>query len=275
VLFGLACLAICLLAYVTASAQAPASEQSVQDAMGRNANGMLKAANRDFDGAIADFSEAIRLNPLLADGFYNRGLAKASTGDVDGALADITTALSLAPRNPRGFTNLGKLKARKDDLVGAIADFSQALALNANDASTYLERGRAERRNGDLNAAGLDFERARTLDARLSPGGAQPNLARDGRYRVGSGVATPKVIREVKPRYTADAMFAKVQGAVLLECVVDVDGAVSDARVTQSLDPVLDIQALNAARQWQFEPGTKDGSSVPVIVTIQLGFTLK
>ena len=88
-------------------------------------------------------------------------------------------------------------------------------------------------------------------------------------------MTTPKVVREVKPRYTADAMFSRVQGSVLLECVVDVDGTVSDARVERSLDPVLDIQALNAARQWQFEPGTKDGMPVPVLVAIELSFTLK
>jgi TonB family protein len=235
---------------------------------------LLRTAISDFDGAIADYSEAIRLDPLFGDPIYNRGLAKASKGDFDGAATDIAASIVLAP-TARAFYNLGRLEVRKDDLVGAITDFSQALALDAHDAITYLERGRAERRHGDINAAGLDFERARALDVRLKPGTPQTSLAREGRYRIGSGVTTPKVVREVKPRYTSDAMLAKVQGSVLLECVVDVDGTVSDARVDRSLDPVLDIQALNAARQWQFEPGTKDGMPVPVLVVIELTFTLK
>jgi len=110
---------------------------------------------------------------------------------------------------------------------------------------------------------------------RLRPGGPQLSLVRDVRYRSGNGVGTPRVVREVKPRYPADALLARVQGSVVMECVVDVDGTVSDARVERSLDPVLDIEALNTARQWQFEPGTKDGRPVPVVVRIELTFTLK
>jgi TonB family protein len=273
-LFGLGSVAMCLLAPAETFAQEATPQQSAREAIRYNASGMLKAANRDFDGAIADYSEAIRLDPLFGDAVYNRGLARASQGDFDGAAADIAASIVLTPTS-RAFYNLGRLKIRKDDLVGAITDFSQGLAFDANDAALYLERGRAERRHGDLNAASLDFERARALDVRLKPGMPQKSLAREGRYRVGYGVTVPKVVREVKPRYTSDAMLAKVQGSVLLECVVDVDGTVSDARVERSLDPVLDIQALNAARQWQFEPGTKDGMPVPVVVVIELTFTLK
>jgi TonB family protein len=274
VLCWLGSLTTCLLGPATSFAQIPAAQQSVQDATRFNANGLLKMANGDLDGAIADYSEAIRLDPLLADARYNRGLARYGKGDLEGAMADITTSISISP-TAQAFYSLGRLKARKDDLVGAIADFSQALALHPNDAGTYLERGRAEQRHREINAARIDFDRARTLDARLRPGGPQPSLARDRRYRLGNGVTTPKVVREVKPQYTADAMLSKVQGAVFLECVVEIDGRVSDARVVQSLDPVLDIQALNAARQWEFEPGTKDGSPVPVLVVLELTFTLR
>ena len=49
-----------------------------------------------------------------------------------------------------------------------------------------------------------------------------------GVYRLGNGVTTPRVLREVKPQYTSDAMRAKVQGTVLLECVVQPDGTVGD-----------------------------------------------
>jgi TonB family protein len=275
VLFGLGYLAWSGAAQAAPPDQSPAAQESAREATRHNADGLLKAASQDFDGAIADYSEAIRLDPLFADAYYNRALVKGIKQDFDGAIKDFLTTVAIDPKNSRAFFNLGRLKASRDDLVGAIADLSQSLALNPNDAATYLERGRAERRHRELNAASIDFERARALDARLRPGGPQPSLARAGRYRVGNGVSTPKVVREVKPRYTADAMVAKVQGSVLLECVVDVDGSVSDARVTQPLDPVLDIQALNAARQWQFEAGTKDGSPVPVLVIIELTFTLK
>jgi len=99
----------------------------------------------------------------------------------------------------------------------------------------------------------------------------------DGFYRPGSGVTSPRVIEEKKPSYTADAMRAKVQGAVWLECIVLPDGTVGNVRVTRSLDSVfgLDQEAIKAARQWKFVPGMREGKPVPVLITIELTFTLR
>ena len=98
-----------------------------------------------------------------------------------------------------------------------------------------------------------------------------------GVYRPGSGVVNPRILREVKPQYTADAMRAKVQGTVLLECVVLADGTVGRVDVVRSLDPTfgLDFEAVKAARQWRFQPGTRFGEPVNVLVTIELTFTLR
>jgi protein TonB len=90
-------------------------------------------------------------------------------------------------------------------------------------------------------------------------------------------VQLPRPIREVKPQYTADAMRAKVQGVVLLECVVLPDGTVGKVEVIRSLDSTfgLDQEAIKAARQWRFAPGTRFGEPVAVLVTIELQFTLR
>ncbi len=73
----------------------------------------------------------------------------------------------------------------------------------------------------------------------------------------------------MKPKYTADAMRAKIQGDVEIQVVVNVKGEVERARVIQSLDKVfgLDDAALAAARQFRFEAGTLNGKPVPVAVT--------
>jgi protein TonB len=99
----------------------------------------------------------------------------------------------------------------------------------------------------------------------------------DGVRRGGPGVTTPVVIQQVKPQYTADAMRAKIQGSVWLECVVLPDGSVGDVRVTRSLDRQfgLDQEAIAAARQWRFKPGLANGRPVPVAVSIELTFTLR
>jgi len=98
-----------------------------------------------------------------------------------------------------------------------------------------------------------------------------------GEYRPGNGVTIPQLVREVKPAYTADAMRAKVQGTVLLECVVLPDGSVGNVEVVRSLDSTfgLDQEAIKAAKQWRFRPGTRFGEPVAVLVTIELTFTLR
>ena len=98
-----------------------------------------------------------------------------------------------------------------------------------------------------------------------------------GAFRPGAGVTLPVVLREVKPAYTADAMRAKVQGSVWLECIVLPDGSVGEVKVTRSLDPIfgLDQEAIKAAKMWRFRPGMRQGEPVPVIITIELTFTLR
>jgi protein TonB len=72
-------------------------------------------------------------------------------------------------------------------------------------------------------------------------------------------------------------MRAKVQGTVLLECIVRPDGSVGDVQVLRSLDPTfgLDQEAIKAAKAWRFTPGTRLGEPVSVYVTIELQFTLR
>ena len=98
-----------------------------------------------------------------------------------------------------------------------------------------------------------------------------------GFYRPGNGVAMPTVISEVKPSYTADAMRQKIQGVVMVEAVVMPDGGVGQVNVVRSLDPTfgLDQEAVKAVRRWRFRPGTRFGSPVPVLVEIELTFTLR
>jgi TonB family protein len=92
-----------------------------------------------------------------------------------------------------------------------------------------------------------------------------------------AGITLPTVVREVKPKYTPEAMEQKIQGSVWLEMVVLETGDVGNIEVTRSLDAEygLDRQAIEAARQWKFKPGTKDGKPVAVVVTIELTFTLR
>lgn len=97
------------------------------------------------------------------------------------------------------------------------------------------------------------------------------------RNRGGAGLVMPRIRREVKPQYTAGAMRARIQGSVVVACIVMADGSVGDVRVTRSLDPTfgLDQEAVQAAKQWRFWPGTRLGKPVPMRVTIELAFTIR
>ena len=98
-----------------------------------------------------------------------------------------------------------------------------------------------------------------------------------GVYEMGSGVLPPRIRRKVDPKYTAEAMRAKVQGIVTVSAIVMPDGTVSNVQVINSLDRSfgLDEEAVKAARQWEFYPGTKQGEPVPVRIKIELEFHLR
>ncbi|MDP2052987.1 MAG: M56 family metallopeptidase [Acidobacteriota bacterium] len=94
-------------------------------------------------------------------------------------------------------------------------------------------------------------------------------------HQPGSGVTLPVVVKEVKPVYPRDVLPEKVQGSVWMRCVVLAGGTVGDIEVTRSLHPRLDREAVQAATQWEFKPGTKDGKPVAVEITLEMTFTLK
>lgn len=96
-------------------------------------------------------------------------------------------------------------------------------------------------------------------------------------YQPGNGVLSPVPLQRVRPAYTSDAMRARQQGIVGLDCVVLPSGNVGDCDVVQSMRPPfgLDQEAVKAARQWRFRPGTRFGEPVSVLVRIELEFNLR
>ena len=72
-------------------------------------------------------------------------------------------------------------------------------------------------------------------------------------------------------------MRARIQGLVTMEAVVMPDGSVGDIRVTRSLDQQfgLDKEAIKTVKQWRFRPGLRLGQPVPVLIVIEMSFTLR
>ena len=86
--------------------------------------------------------------------------------------------------------------------------------------------------------------------------------------------SAPVPIRTTNPEYTEEARNAKIEGAVLVEAVIDEKGVPTEPKVVRTLDKGLDQKALEAVRQWRFKPGLKDGTPVAVTVKIEVNFRL-
>ena len=87
--------------------------------------------------------------------------------------------------------------------------------------------------------------------------------------------APPRLIRNIRPSYTEDAMRARIQGTVTLEVVVLADGTVGAGRVANSLHEGLDRAALVAARYWYFEPARIAGQAVATKAVVELSFSVR
>ena len=92
--------------------------------------------------------------------------------------------------------------------------------------------------------------------------------------RVSVGIRQPTKIRDAQPIYPMIAQAARVQGLVILEAIVGVDGRVTEARVLRSI-PLLDQAALDAVRQWVYTPTLLNGVPVPIVMTVTVTFTLR
>jgi protein TonB len=104
----------------------------------------------------------------------------------------------------------------------------------------------------------------------VGPGSAP---AGNAPVRVGGQIRQPTLLRRVNPLYPPEARAARVQGVVILEAVIGVDGRVCDARILRSI-PLLDQAAIDAVRQWEYTPTLLNGAPVPVIMTVTVQFTL-
>ena len=120
---------------------------------------------KDYDHAIADYSEAIRLKPDYAEAYNNRGLAFAlsSKRSLASAIADYSQAIQLRPEYVYAYNNRGVAYMASGQPDAALRDFNRALQLQPNFPQAYSNRGNAFYRQGRIDLAIADFYYAGTL----------------------------------------------------------------------------------------------------------------
>ena len=182
------------------------------------------------------------------------GLAALLVGHV------LVTALG-APRGAASTTiKLTSLACLVATLVGAIVGlavvYRQVDALTQSAASGTSQQGSPTASPATVPS---------TPEASASPAGQAPLQPSEFRE--------PKKIRHVPPVYPESARRARVQGVVILQCSINPDGRVSDVTVISAASP-LDSAAVDAVRQWVYEPTLRNGVAVPVIATVKVSFKL-
>jgi tetratricopeptide (TPR) repeat protein len=131
--------------------------------------GTAYQVNDDLDGAIADYAQAIRLDPGIGVAFYDRGLVYEDKGDLDRAIADFGQAVRVDDDFASAFTSLGDAYREKGDPARAIAAYNEALRLGDKSDhaftpfETFYGRATAYRSRGDFARAIADYDAANRL----------------------------------------------------------------------------------------------------------------
>jgi tetratricopeptide (TPR) repeat protein len=126
--------------------------------------GRSYSRKKDYDRAIADYDQAIKLNPKAETPLYNRALAYQNKGEDDRAIADYDQAIKLNPSLAEAFNNRGTLYGDKNEFDLAIADYDRAISLRADYPEAFNNRGAAYDNKGEYDRAIADFDQAIKLN---------------------------------------------------------------------------------------------------------------
>jgi len=134
-----------------------------------NHRGRAWVAKLEFDKAIADYTEAIQLAPKDVDGYYYRAQALIAKGETDKAIADYTEASRIDPKDAFAYYNRGLAWARREP-DKAIADFTEAIRIDPKNAGAYYIRGLVWTKKGELDKAIADYTEAIRIDPKDEDG---------------------------------------------------------------------------------------------------------
>jgi lipoprotein NlpI len=153
---------------IAACTRAIASEQLSQEKLSKtfHSRGVEWIGKRDYDRAIADYDEAIRLDPHDALAYYNRGVAWHGKHDYDRAIVDYDQTIRLDPQSPQAFKNRGYSRFLRGNFAESSKDLAETLRLTPGDADAARWQFLARARAGDIQGA-----RAELRGAKINPDG--------------------------------------------------------------------------------------------------------
>jgi tetratricopeptide (TPR) repeat protein len=126
-------------------------------------SGLEKVRKRDFQGAIADYTQALKLDPEYEKAYYNRGLAYLDIGELEQAVNDFSRTLQLDSQHARAHYHRGRTLILMERWEEAGGDFTRAIELDPAYANAYRRRGDVLVQLNRTEAAISDYRKAAEL----------------------------------------------------------------------------------------------------------------
>lgn len=123
--------------------------------------------NQSISPKIRTIFQSLKINPDNAEGYNNRANYRYDMGDYEGAIADYSEALKLNPDDIDSLFNRANARYDLGDKEGAIEDYNQVIKINPDDADAYFYRGSFRSELGDKLGAVEDFQKATELYRKL------------------------------------------------------------------------------------------------------------
>jgi TonB family protein len=241
---------------------------------------------KEFQKARTAYRRVTELAPQNASAFY-------AVGAVDWILvADKVTVLPTPERNQlinEGLEAIDRALALNPAYEEAMAYKNLLLRQKAAAASDPVEIARLNAEAEAWFNKALETKK-NNLVGRLATGGAPgstsaappppppppppPQAISAAPIRVGGDVAQSNLIQRIQPQYPADARAARIQGVVLLQAIIDRSGVIADLKVISG-HPILNASAIDAVRQWRYNPILLNGQPIEVITTISVNYSFQ
>ena len=226
-------------------------------------------AGQHMEG-LADLEHATTLDPGNAELFYMTGVAAYE-------MVSKRTGLSTEQKRDlirRGFAAFDRAESLRADFFESLSYRNLLLREQAKlESDPAVQRKLIEQADAvRQRAIGIVRARAGARAPANEEDAGEPEAApappSAGPFRVGGDVKAPVVRQRVEPVIPQAARDARIAGVVIIEAVIDREGRVSKARVLKPLPFGVDDAAVEAVKQWTFEPGTLNGQPVDVIFNL-------
>ena len=152
-----------------------------------------------YEAAISDYTQAIRLKPDSADAYNNRGNAKANLKEYFAAISDYDTAIRLKPDDAKAYSNRGVAKEGLKQYAAAISDYDTAIRLKPDSADAYNNRGNAKANLKEYFAAISDYDTAIRLKPDDAKAYSNRGVAKEGLKQYAAAISDYDTAIRLKP----------------------------------------------------------------------------